>query len=1034
MISRGSEWRRWEPHIHAPGTVLNNQFSGPTAWTDYIAALEAATPPIEALAVTDYYVIDTYKTVLEFKAAGRLPCVKLIFPNVEVRLDAATTSGKFVNMHLFVSPETPDHVEQLELLLSRLHFTVQQERFDCTRHQLMRLGRTLRPELTDDRAALAHGAHQYKVSFRQLREVVAENAWARENIVVAVAGGATDGTSGVREAADRALRREIESFADVIFASSHAQREFWLGQRDLPPDELRRQYGGLKPCLHGSDAHKLDDVATPFGDRFSWIKGGCDFDSLRQACIEPRRAHVGPEPPAAATPSQVISEIEVVGAPWLQTARVPLNSGLVAIVGARGSGKTALADMIAAATDSIAGTTWAGEEAAHPSFLVRARPLLGGAKVCVGWAGGETSTRALDGSDANSTLTYPRVRYLSQQFVEELCSSSGMTDELLGAIEAVIFGAHSERERDGALNFAELLEQRAARHRLAREREATAVVQISERISVELEKTKLVASLEAEVRQQRQLVNAYTVDRSKLVSSGSEGRMQRHTEVAAAANVVRGRLRGLTAQRQTFLALQDEVRDLRRNQAPEALRQTRARHPNSGMTDPQWAAFLLDYKGDVDGALRDYIQAVDRSIAELKGTAPPSRGDGNAPFCPDDSDLSTFSQAVLGAELTRLEKLVSADRATQRQYAALSQRIARETAALQTAEAKLADSKGARARVRKLQREREEAYGRAFEALIAEQTVLEELYRPLMARLARATGTLTKLSFSVSRVANVEEWAGHAEETLVDRRKVGAFKGKGTLLQRADELLKAAWETGTAAAVVAAMAGFRRHYQNDLLAHSPMGHSDQGEFRAWLKRFAQWLFSTDHIYIRYGIEYDGVDIRKLSPGTRGIVLLLLYLSLDDADGRPLVIDQPEENLDPKSVFEELVGLFVEAKAKRQVIMVTHNANLAINTDADQIIIAEAGPHPAGALPPIAYTSGGLEDARIRQAVCGILEGGEGAFQERARRLRVKTWRAKEEEWRAAADRRADVGEGRSPGPKRPAIGSQGEGARENGLS
>src|ERR1700731_3898990 len=96
----------------------------------------------------------------------------------------------------------------------------------------------------------------------------------------------------------------------------------------------------------------------------------------------------------------------------------------------------------------------------------------------------------------------------------------------------------------------------------------------------------------------------------------------------------------------------------------------------------------------------------------------------------------------------------------------------------------------------------------------------------------------------------------------------------------------------------------------------------------------------------------GVDIRKLSPGTRGIVLLLLYLALDDADDRPLIIDQPEENLDPKSVFDELVALFVAAKAKRQVIMVTHNANLVINTDADQIIVASAGPHPSGGLPPI----------------------------------------------------------------------------------
>ena len=70
-------------------------------------------------------------------------------------------------------------------------------------------------------------------------------------------------------------------------------------------------------------------------------------------------------------------------------------------------------------------------------------------------------------------------------------------------------------------------------------------------------------------------------------------------------------------------------------------------------------------------------------------------------------------------------------------------------------------------------------------------------------------------------------------------------------------------------------------------------------------------------------------------------------------------------------------------------MVTHNANLVINTNADQIIIAEARPHPHEALPPISYRSGGLENAEIRKLVCEILEGGEEAFRERARRLRVR---------------------------------------------
>jgi DNA repair exonuclease SbcCD ATPase subunit len=344
---------------------------------------------------------------------------------------------------------------------------------------------------------------------------------------------------------------------------------------------------------------------------------------------------------------------------------------------------------------------------------------------------------------------------------------------------------------------------------------------------------------------------------------------------------------------------------------------------------------------------------------------------------------------MLDAEMARLEKLVSADKETQRQYTALSGRIATETAALQTLTEKLNDCKGARERARQLQTEREEAYGRAFDALIAEQSVLEDLYAPLMARLAASSGTLKKLSFSVARVASVEQWATEAEEGLIDLRKGGSFKGKGTLLEKANEALKPAWETGTSADVVTAMTEFRRLYQKELLEHSPVAHTEQAEFRAWSKRFAQWLFSTNHIDIRYGIEYDGIDIRKLSPGTRGIVLLLLYLALDDGDGRPLVIDQPEENLDPKSVFEELVALFVEAKSNRQVIRVTHNANLVINTDADQIIVAESGPHPHGALPPITYLSGGLENAVIRKAVCDILEGGEGAFQERARKLRVR---------------------------------------------
>jgi ABC-type cobalamin/Fe3+-siderophores transport system ATPase subunit len=968
---------------------MNNQFSDPNAWGDYLTALEQATPVIEAIAVTDYYVTDTYEEVLRHMAVGRLPSTKLVFPNVELRLDVATAKGGFVNLHLFVSPEDPQHLEELRRLLSRLQFNVMQDRFDCTRADLIRLGKKADPNITDERAALAYGASQFKVNFRTLREVFSESGWAKKNILIAVSGGATDGTSGVREAADQTIRREIEGFAHVIFAASPAQREFWLGQKDLTPEEIRARYGGLKPCLHGSDAHKLDDVASPFGNRFSWIKGGLEFDALRQASIDPAgRAYVGEQPPRSAMPSQVISQVQLRNADWATTPDIPLNHGLVAIIGARGSGKTALADVIAAGCDAISPSVWNADENISPSFLARARKLIGNASTTLTWGGGATVTRALDGSDANDHMTFPRARYLSQQFVEELCSAKGVSDGLIDEIERVIFESYSLDDREWALDFAELRDQQTSRFQQAREREAEAIADISERIATELGKESLVAPLTNQVVQKRKLIAEYTADRTKLVVKGTEAQVTRHTQFSAAAQELRNKIHSLGDQRRTFVALQDEVRSMRATRAPEMLRQAQARHVNSGLSAKQWDEFLLIYKGDVDKSLIAYIAWADAEVRKLNGVPPPP-GDPNVARIPDNADLSALPLAPIAAEMTRLEALFSADKLVRDQYTTLTGRIAQETSALQTLETRLTDAQGAALRRKNLQIERDDTYGRVFEAIINEQNALVGLYAPLMARLAASSGTLKKLCFSVRRIADVQLWGSIAEEELLDRRKTGPFYGRGSLIAAATEALKSVWETGPAVEVQAAMTAFMTKYWRDLLSHAPFAPTQQAEFRAWLKRFAHWLFGTDHITVQYEISYDGVDIRNLSPGTRGIVLLLLYLALDDSDDRPLIIDQPEENLDPKSVFDELVELFVVAKAKRQVIIVTHNANLVINTDADQIIVASAGPHPSGGLPPITYVAGGLESSEIRKAVCDILEGGEAAFRERARRLRVR---------------------------------------------
>src|SRR5882757_1458961 len=130
--------------------------------------------------------------------------------------------------------------------------------------------------------------------------------------------------------------------------------------------------------------------------------------------------------------------------------------------------------------------------------------------------------------------------------------------------------------------------------------------------------------------------------------------------------------------------------------------------------------------------------------------------------------------------------------------------------------------------------------------------------------------------------------------------------------------------------------------------------------REWAGKVSAWLYGTDHITVEYGLQYEELDVEQLSPGTRGIVLLLLYLTVDSDDERPLLIDQPEENLDPQSIFEELVKRFREAKKRRQIIIVTHNANLVVNTDADQVIVAQATRNSSNSLPTLSYQCGGLE--------------------------------------------------------------------------
>jgi len=154
---------------------------------------------------------------------------------------------------------------------------------------------------------------------------------------------------------------------------------------------------------------------------------------------------------------------------------------------------------------------------------------------------------------------------------------------------------------------------------------------------------------------------------------------------------------------------------------------------------------------------------------------------------------------------------------------------------------------------------------------------------------------------------------------------------------------------------------------------------------------------TDFFFDHWDVKSQGDDIHKMSTGKASFVLLKLMIKLSNENG-PILIDQPEDNLDNRSVSKELVDFLKDKKRERQIILVTHNPNIVVNADAENIIVAnQKGQNDIESTSDFKfdYINGALEDTfpknsntdllksmGIREHIAEIVEGGKEAFKKR----------------------------------------------------
>ena len=169
----------------------------------------------------------------------------------------------------------------------------------------------------------------------------------------------------------------------------------------------------------------------------------------------------------------------------------------------------------------------------------------------------------------------------------------------------------------------------------------------------------------------------------------------------------------------------------------------------------------------------------------------------------------------------------------------------------------------------------------------------------------------------------------------------------------------------------------------DRLAAVGMSPAVQATFREALSQSTRRALATIRCPDRYLLELrmdDGSlrSLDSLSGGQR--VSVLLSLLLETRDDRPLVIDQPEDELDNRFLFDTVLPALKRLKGRRQIILVTHNANIVVNGDADQVIQLEATADRGRVA-----QAGAIEETAVRDAIVRTVDGGDDAF--RLRRLK-----------------------------------------------
>ncbi len=996
--SRGSEWRKWDLHVHTPCSILNNQFG--SDWDAYVRELylRAIKMDIAVIGITDYFSIEGYKKlkteylqndnklkILFDKEIKDDPefLTKIhnitIFPNIEFRFkDVIQNRGRDCKIEGHVIFSDKLSIEDIESkFFSKLSFLDIEiggnTKNPLNRHNIEEFGRKIKAVQVNFSGESDYlvGIKLLVVDCTEMIDILKENFKGSYEFLIP-----EDDITSINWNTQAHMVRKYYYFnANGIFTSNDKTIKWGLKQ------ETAKEFNSLKPCFSYSDCHCFEDMFKFVNNKPCWVKGDPTFEGFKQVFNQPaERVFIGEKPEKLIQLEQkkyyYIDKIMIMKNAaaknkntWFNTD-IDLNSGLVAIIGNKGSGKSALADIIGYMTEAknIEQASFLNKE----RFRKEDKRFAHDYQAKLFWRDGKVASKNyLDLNIENASSA----EFLPQKYIESLCNE--LKDEFQQEINKVIFSYIDISEKNGTSSLSELINKKTRDIDFKLTKYRNEIEEINKKIiTLETKKT-----------------DKYLDEIQKLLRK-SEGILKSHIEskpieVKKPNNITSDTIEQLEKINKDIELIDEKIADTK----SEKLK------INISLDElKQFLAKFNSYQQEIKDLNSEAQKiAVDVGLSDFRGVEL-------------NFDTSQFINKVTELEKRRVEldKILSEDDAesddtTVNLYKERQKAILKKEEILRTAQDNEIKYENYLKSIKLWEQEKEKIEGKSpadldsicyykaeidyikntlyseledaskqrneivkkiFDQLLAKMNIYKDLYTPIEEKLQKILKDNSD-DICFETVIKIDSDFTDQFLSYIKQNVKGLYYGRVDGVENLKSIIREV-DLSTWTGVDLFVGKIQKSISGDPNSIQKLVPNTINCYN--------YLNKLEYLNVSFTLKMNGKMLEELSPGQRGIVLLIFYLALS-RNSEPLIIDQPEDNLDNQSVFTKLVPCIVEAKKNRQVFIVTHNPNIAVACDAEQVICAEIDKTTN----TINYVTGSIENECIRQKIIDILEGTEPAF-------------------------------------------------------